>query len=124
MTTQETQVAAVANSLISLASGLYSIQQQINQVSSAWTNLSAANKLNAFPTAPLTTTGGIGTPDGTPVVSNPINTGVLPGTEINRAISANDLASLLTYLQGISSAIGGSAVSANGAAAQLVAKTL
>lgn len=124
MTTQETQVAAVANSLISLASGLYSIQQQINQVSSAWTNLSAANKLNAFPTAPLTTTGGIGTPDGTPVVSNPINTGVLPGSEINRAISANDLASLLTYLQGISSAIGGSAVSANGAAAQLVAKTL
>lgn len=124
MTTQETQVAAVANSLISLASGLYSIQQQINQVSSAWTNLSAATKLNAFPTAALTTTGGIGTADGSPVVANPINTGVLPGSEINRAISANDLASLLTYLQGISSAIGGSAVSANGAAAQLVAKTL
>lgn len=117
-------VANVANQLIALASGLYSIQQQINAASAAWTNLGAAVKLNAFPTAAVTTTGGIGTVDGAPVVTNPINVNVLPGSEINRAISSTSLAGLLTYLQGMSTAIGGGAVSANGAAAQLVALTL
>jgi hypothetical protein len=124
MPTQETQVAALANTIINLASSLYGIQQQITAVSAAWTNLSAANKLNAFPTAALTTTGGIGTADGTPVTTNPINTGTLPGSEISRAISSANIAGLLTYLQGVSSAIGGTAVSANGAATQLVALTL
>lgn len=124
MTTQETQVANVANQLIALASGLYSIQQQINAASTAWTALGAATKLNAFPTAAITTTGGLGTADGSAVTTNPINTGVSPGSQINRAISSNNLAGLLTYLQGISTAIGGGSIATNGAAAQLVALTL
>jgi hypothetical protein len=122
--TQEVQVANLANQILNLTSALAGIQAQINMVSSAWTNLSAANKLNAFPTAAATTTGGIGTVDSTPVTTNPINVNILPGNEITRAISATSIAGLLTYLQGVSSAIGGSAVSANGAAAQLVALTL
>jgi hypothetical protein len=124
MITQEIQAANVANQIISLTSALYGIGQQISQASAAWTNLSVANKLNAFPTAALTSTGGLGTPDGAPVDSNPINVGVAPGTAISRAISANDLAALLGYLQGIATAIGGGAVGANGAAVQLVAKAV
>ena len=121
---QEAQAANIANTIIQVTATLYGIQQQINQFSAQWTNLSVATKLNNFPTAPLTSTGQLGTVDGTPVVTNPINTAVIPGTLLTRPVSAQNLASLLTYLQGVSSAIGGSAVSANGAAAQLVALCL
>ena len=124
MTTQENLVAALANNIMGTAAALNSIATSIALISAQWTNLSAANKLNAFPTAPLTTTGGIGTPDVTPVVTNPIDTSVAPGSELNRAISAQTLAGLLTYLQGVEAAINGSAVSANGAAAQQIAQTL
>lgn len=124
MTTKETQIAGIANQIIALSGALYGMKLQIDQVSTAWTNLGAATALNAFPTAAATTTGGIGAVDGSPVVTNPINTGVSPGTEISRAISSTNLAGLLTYLQGISTAIGGGAISANGAAAQQVALTL
>lgn len=124
-TTQETQVAGLANQIIALSAGLYGMQQQINTLSAEWTNLSAGTKINAFPTAALTTTGGLSpTPDGSSNVANPINTSVSPGTLLSRAISPNDLAGLLTFLQGAALVIGGSAVSANGAAVQLIAKTL
>lgn len=121
--TQETQVANVANSIISLASAMSGIAAQIAAVSLAWTNLSAANKLNAFPTAPLTTTGGLGAADGAPVVTNPIDVRTLDGSLITRAVSASNVASMLTFLQGVQNVIGGGTVSANGAAAQLVALT-
>lgn len=123
MTTQETQVAQVANQIIALTAALSGIQQQINALSASWTNLSAATKLNAFPTAAMTPTGGIGTVDSSPVTTDPINTSIAPGSELSRAISSTSLAGLLTYLQGVASAIGGNAVSANGAATQLVALT-
>lgn len=123
MSTQQDQVVGVANQLLNLTSQLWSIQQQINNASAAWTNLGVAAKVNTFPTAPLTSTGSLGTADGSPVVANLIDTRVSPGNAVSVAISSNNLASLLTFLQGISTAIGGGAVSANGAATQLVALT-
>ena len=123
--TQQDQTAGIANQIISLTSQLYGIGQAINLLSSQWTNLSVANKLNAFPTSPLTPTGGITSPgDAEPVVTDPIDITQNPGSLLSRAMSANDLAGLLTFLQGVASVIGGGAVSANGAAAQLIAKTL
>lgn len=122
--TQETQVANIANTMLALVSGAYSLQQQINQLSTQWTNLSAANALNAFPTAPLLTTGALGTADVSPNVAHPIDTRTTDGGLINRAVSANNLASMLTLLQGIASVIGGTAVGANGAAPSLVALCL
>lgn len=119
--TQETQVANVANNILSLTASMVGISQQISVISSQWTNLSAANKLNQFPTAVLTATGGLGSSDGSPNTANPINTNLAPGTEINVAVSANIIASMLTYLQGIQLVINGSAVTADGAAAQLLA---
>ena len=119
--TQETQAATIANQILALTAAMYSITQQISAVSAGWTNLSVANKLNVFPTAPGTTTGGLGTADSTPNVANPIDVRVAPGSAINVAVSSNNIAGMLTYLQGIQLAINGSAVSANGAAAQLLA---
>lgn len=123
MSTQQDQAIAVANQLLNLTSSLWAIQQQINTASSAWTNLSVAAKIAAFPTAPANSTGGLATGDGSPNVANPIDTRVPPGSSLSVAISSNNLASILTFLQGISTAIGGGAVSANGAAVQLVALT-
>lgn len=123
MSTQQDQVVNNANTLLNLASQAWSLKQQIDVASAAWTNLGVASKVNAFPTAPATSTGGLGTADGSPVVANPIDTRVAPGSALSVAISPNNLASLLTFLQGLSTAIGGGAVSANGAAVQLVALT-
>lgn len=122
--TQETQVANIANTMLALVSGAYSLQQQINQLSTQWTNLSAANALNAFPTAPLLTTGALGTADVSSNVAHPIDARTVDGGLINRAVSANNLASMLTLLQGISAAISGTAVGANGAAPSLIALCL
>lgn len=123
MSTQQDQVSAVANLLISLTAGLAATKIQIDQASAAWTNLSVATKVNAYPTAPLLTTGALGTADVSPTITNPIDTRIAPGNTLTTAISANNIAGLLTYLQGISTAIGGGAVSANGASVQLVALT-
>lgn len=117
----ELQVATVANTLGSLLTQCAGLQQQIATASADWTNIGAAALLNAFPTYTPDSTGGIGTPDGSSNTAHPINTSVAPGNEITLALSANQYASILTLLQGISSAIGGAAVSANGAASQLLA---
>jgi hypothetical protein len=122
--TTEAQTAAVANGIITLVAQCNGLKAQIDALATQWTNLGAANLLNAFNTAAITSTGGIGTVDGTPNVAHIINTSVAPGSLLTRSISANNIASMLTYLQGVSSAIGGNAVSANGAAASLIALTL
>lgn len=124
MSTQQDQTTLLANELLNLTSSLWSIQQRINTASAAWTNIGAAAKLAAFPTAALTTTGGLGAVDGSPNVANPIDTRPpLIGAGVTVAVSSSQLASILTFLQGISTAIGGGAVSTNGAAVQLVALT-
>jgi len=121
MVTQETQAAAVANQVIALTSALQGIAVQISAVSTQWTNLSVANMLNAFPTAPLLSTGALGTADGSPVNTHPVDIRTADGGLITRAVSAANISSMLTFLQGVQQAINGSAVSANGAAAQLLA---
>lgn len=123
MSTQQDQAAAVVNEMISIAATLYGIKGRIDAASSAWTNLGVANMINAFPTAPRLTSGGLGTADVSSTVANPIDTRIAVGNLLTMAISPNNLASLLTVLQGLSTGIGGGAVSANGAAVQLIALT-
>jgi hypothetical protein len=121
MITQETQVANVANTIIMLAAQANALATQIVAVSTQWANLSVANKLDNFPTAAVLATGALGTADTLPVTTNPIDVRVSPGSDIVRAISASDIASVLTGLEGVQSAIGGGAVAANGALVQLFA---
>lgn len=121
MSTQQDQAIAVANLMVTYTNNLAILANQIAATHVTWTNLSTANKLNAMPTAPLLTTGGLDTPDGSPNNAHPIDTRVSGLGGIAKAISANNLASIDTYLQGIASAIGGTALGANGAAPQLLA---
>lgn len=121
MSTQQDQAIAVANQMFSAANQCSTLASQLTALHTTWTNLSVANKLNAMPTAPLLTTGALGTPDGSPNTANPIDTRVSGLSGISKAMSANNVASLDTYLQGIISAIGGGAISANGSAPQLLA---
>jgi hypothetical protein len=124
MITQQTQAAAVANTLIAQLAQAASLQAQIDATVTEWTTLSVANMINAFPTAVFLTTGALGTADGSPNVAHPIDTRTADGALITRAISANDIAGIVTGLNGISAAIKGQAVSANGALASLIAKVL
>jgi hypothetical protein len=125
MVTPQTQAIGLANQLISYTQQAAELSAQIDALHAQLTNISAFTLINAFPTIALDAMGGeSGTSDVSPNVAHPVNINIFPGNQITRAISATDLAGLDTFLQGVSSAIKGSAVSANGAAVQLVAKTL
>lgn len=121
MSTQQDQAIAVANQMFSLVAQANAMQAQIGALHTTWTNLSTATKLNACATAALLTTGGLGTADGSPTVTNPIDTRVSGQATLSKAMSANNIASIDTYLQGVQQCINGTAVSANGAAPSLLA---
>lgn len=124
MATQENQTASVANRIIQLLASADGLRLQINAVSTDWTNLSAATKLAAFPTALATATGALGTVDVSPDVTHPIDTrGTLAGAQLTNAISSNNIAGMLTGLQGIATVINGGSVAANGALASLIVLT-
>lgn len=121
MSTQQDQAIAVANQLVTLVNQLTGIATQISTASATWTNLSAANKINALSTAAALPTGGLGSADVSPTVTNPVDTRVSGQGNLSKAMSANNIAALVTYLTGVQSAINGSAVGANGTAVQLQA---
>lgn len=121
MTTVQDEAITVLNTMIVETQRLLATKQRLDALSAQWTNLSVANKVNAFATAPLLTTGQLGTADGSPNTANPVDTRVTP--TVMFPISANNFAGIMTYLTGISAAIGGTAVGANGAAPQLLAIT-
>jgi hypothetical protein len=124
MSTPQEQVATVANTIISLLAQADALRMSINAASTDWTNMGVANRINAFPTAPLTSTGALGTPDASPVNANPIDTRITPGSLLNKTISAQNIASMLTGLQGIAAVVNGQAVpGANAGLAQLIALT-
>ena len=122
--TQDKQAAALANDIITLTQNLHDVGQRIAEVSSQWTDVSVADKLNAFPTAAMLATGELGAADATPDVAHVIDPRTELGALLAISLSANDIAGLLTFLQGINACIGGEAVAANGAAPQLIAKCL
>jgi hypothetical protein len=124
MITQETQAAAVANSIIALVQQAATMRAAIDAAATQWTELGAAAKLNAFPTSAMTDTGGQTAADVPPNPNNPILVTAGAGQLLTRAVSANVLASMLTYLQGLSLAIEGIGIGPNGAAAQLLALAL
>ena len=113
------QAIATLNHLLLVANQLNVLKADIDATAAQWTNFSIANKVNAFPTAPLLGSGAYGTADNSPVVSNPVDTRVVNTLLVG--LSPNNFAGLLTVLQGVSTAIGGGSVSANGAAVQLLA---
>lgn len=120
--TLETQVAGIMNTVLGLVAQASDLKVAIDRLSATWSSLGGGTAANAFPTAASTTTGGLGTADATPVSTHVIDTRVAPGTLVNRAVSPSDLGAMLTYLQGLSSAINGTAIAANATAPNLLAK--
>ena|ERR1700678_2502120 len=110
MATVQSQAIQNANTIISLAQQLLTISQQITTVSAAWSDDNTANTLNAMGTVALNADGSLGTPDGTPNTAHPLNLTTYP--TLNRAISANSLAAMLTILNNIPLYVAGTAVGA------------
>ncbi len=110
MATEQTQAIQNANAIISLAGQLLTLSQQITSASNAWTDDSTANVLNAMGTVTLNADGTLGAADGSPNVAHPLNLALYPA--LSRALSANQIAALLTILNNIPTYVAGSAVSA------------
>lgn len=106
----QTQAIQNANTIISLAAQLLTLSQSITQVNNAWQDQGSANVLNAMATRAAKTDGTLGTADVTPNNANPIDIGAY--ITLNRAISSNTLAAMLTVLNNIPTYVAGSAVAA------------
>jgi hypothetical protein len=124
-TNLESQAIGVANTLLTTAQSLVGLINTINQTSGQYTQLTLGTVFAAMPTATPNADGSLGTADATPNVAHPINAPLLQtnqGLTLNRAISANDIGSLLTFLQAVAALAAGSAVTQQGQAPQVLAK--
>ncbi len=110
MSTPQTQAEFVLAQLNSCAEQLATLGLAIQEAQSLWTLESVANEINAMATCSVNADGSLGTPDGTPNVTHPIDIRVLTG--VPRALSANQWAALETVLGTVVSLIAGNAVSA------------
>lgn len=118
--TLQSQAIAVANQLIAIGQNIYNAQQQSNQSNGVYTQLTLSTVLAALPTCAVNADGTLGAADGTPNPAHVIDTRVIAG--LNRAISANDLASLSTFSGAVIALASGNTVTQQGQAPQLLAK--
>lgn len=108
--TQQSQAIQNANTIIALAGQFLTLNYAIAQISNAWADDGTATVLNAMGTTALGADGTAGAADGSPNVAHPLDLSKYPA--LSRAISANQIASLLTELQTVTTLVAGSAVSA------------
>lgn len=120
MSTPQTQAVGLVNSLISLVQTVTAEAGSIDDLSALWTSAAVANTVNAFATRALNADGSLGAADATPNNQHPID----PAVGVSKALSANDIAGILTSLQGVRDVVNGKAVAANGATISLFAKCL
>lgn len=108
MPTIQSQAIQNANTIMNLATQLLSLSQQVTIVNNAWLDDATANTLNAMGTVALNADGTLGTADPSPNTSHPLNLALYP--TLNRALSANQIASMLTVLNSIPSFVAGNAI--------------
>lgn len=120
--TLQSQAVAIANQLIGIGQQVYNVQQQINQSNGVYGQLSLSAVLAALPTCAVNADGSLGTADGSPNPAHVVDTRVVEN--LSRTISANDLASLSTFVAAVSLLAAGSAVTQQGQAPQLLAKLI
>lgn len=108
--TLQSQAIVNVNTIINLASQLLTLSSAIAAVNNAWLDDGTANVINAMGTVTLNTDGTLGTADLTANVTHPFNVVTYP--TLLRAISANQVASLLTVLNNIPTYVAGTAVAA------------
>lgn len=112
MPTLQSQSIQNANTIIGLAQQLLVLYGQITAASNAWNDDGSLAVINALATCALNVDGSLGTADGTPVTTHPIDTRVPANTALSRAVSASNIASCLTQLNNVASFINGNAVAA------------
>lgn len=88
-----------ANLYIGLSASLIGLYQQIKIAKQTWSDNGIANVINSFPTRALSADGSLGTSDGSTVTSHPIDTVIMTG--LNRNLSAQQIASLVSLLDNI-----------------------
>ena len=96
MQTPQTQAIALANDANALCQQLYAVVQSIQTLQSQLTLQGTPTVWIQFPTAALNPDGSLGTPDQSPVQTNPFNPALLPG--INRAATYAQYESLAGLL--------------------------
>lgn len=121
--TLQSQSIQVANELMAIGSTLYTLEQTINQVTQTYTQLTMGTVFAAFPTTAVNADGSLGTADGAANAAHVIDTRIAAVSSLARAISANDLASLVTLLQAVAQLLsGGTPPAQQGQAPQLFQK--
>lgn len=122
--TPQTQAVGLVNALISDVLAVINMANIIDEHYQLWTNAQVGTVLQAFPTCAMNPDGTLGSPDSQIDLAHPMNTALegSPAANIQRALSYNDVISIITALVGVRDAARGSAVAVNGAAIQLFAK--
>lgn len=110
--TQQSQAISNSNQILGLASRLMDLYNGCKQSINAWNDDGTLTVVQHLATAPQNADGSLGTADTTPNNADPIDTRVTANTALVRAISANNLASLVTQLGNFVSLVEGNAVSA------------
>ena len=119
MANNQTHVINVANELIALGQQLKAIYDSYNIVALQWNDDTIATLLNNQTTGSVNADGSVGAADGSPNVTHPIT-----NAQLLKALSANQITSVKTILDGFKQMVDGSAVSANGAARAILSATV
>jgi hypothetical protein len=106
----QTQAIQIANTLFNLSSQLMSVYTQMVVLDQQWTDQGSANVINALGTVAINVDGSTGAADATPNVAHPVDPAKYP--QVQRSLSANQIASIKTVLDNIVTYVNGSAVAA------------
>lgn len=112
MPTAQTQAIQNANNIVALAQQLLNLYIQITAVSNAWNDDGSLAIIDVLATCAQNPDGSLGTADGTPVTTHPIDTRVAANVALSRAVSASNISACLTQLNNVASFINGNAVAA------------
>lgn len=110
--TEQTQSIGNSNQILGLAGRLMDLYNGCKQGINAWNDDGTLTVVQHLATAAQNADGSLGAADATPVNANPIDTRVTANATLVRAISANNLSSLVTQLGNFVSLVEGNAVSA------------
>jgi len=100
MATKQDVAVAKANELINTLGLLKQIRSAMNDFLTQYNGEAYNTTWAALATAPQNTNGTLGTPDGSPVPANPIDTRVA-GQALSKAVSSNQLVQGVVLLQNL-----------------------
>lgn len=112
--TPQQQALNTINNLISAAQTIIAVYNNQSALDQYWTDNNIANTLAALGTVALNADGTMGTADGTPVETHPLNPATYPS--LGRTLTPTQINQIKTILDAVVSLVNGNAVSAQGGA--------